>query len=121
MWALFEAGYIRLVDHSDGMGIEPCLTRNERRTAMKKNKVMANYRRRIVRARWIWSLMTGLETRRWALFGRGALESARCTGSVRAAGGAGSPRLSGQGVGAEKARGDAAANQGQGVPSPDLL
>jgi hypothetical protein len=48
MWALFEAGYIRLVSHSDGMGVEPCLTRNERRTAAKKNKVMVNYRRRSV-------------------------------------------------------------------------
>ena len=47
MWALFEAGFIRLVSHSDSMGIELCLSRNERRAAAKKNKLLANYRRRI--------------------------------------------------------------------------
>jgi hypothetical protein len=47
MWALFEAGFIRLVNHSDGTGVEPCLSRNERRAAAKKNKLLANYRRRI--------------------------------------------------------------------------
>ena len=45
MWALFEAGFIRLVGHGDGMGIEPCLGRTERRTAAKQNRPLANYRR----------------------------------------------------------------------------
>jgi hypothetical protein len=45
MWALFEAGFIRLVSHSDSMSIELCLSRNERRAAAKKNKLLANYRR----------------------------------------------------------------------------
>jgi hypothetical protein len=47
MWALFESGLIRPVSDSDGMGIEPCLSRNERRAAARKNKLLADYRRRI--------------------------------------------------------------------------
>jgi hypothetical protein len=55
MWALFEAGFIRLVSHSDSMGIEPCLSRNERRAGREEEQVAGQlpevHRRRRVRSR----------------------------------------------------------------------
>ena len=45
-WALFEHGFVRLVGDRDNLGIEPCISRNERRAAAKPNRVLASYRRR---------------------------------------------------------------------------
>ena len=49
-WILFEQGYFRLVNEGDdaSLGIEPCYSRNERDAAMKQNRPLADYRRRVI-------------------------------------------------------------------------
>ena len=49
-WVLFEQGYFRLVNEGDdaSLGVEPCYSRNERNAAMKQNRRLADYRRRVI-------------------------------------------------------------------------
>ena len=49
-WVLFEQGYFRLVNEGDdaSLGVEPCYSRNERDAAMKQNRRLADYRRRVI-------------------------------------------------------------------------
>ncbi len=63
-WTLFEHGFVRLVGDRDNLGIEPCISRNERRAVAKQNRLLASYRRRIAEGAlpgretehpaWIW-------------------------------------------------------------------
>ena len=48
-WTLFEQGYFKLVNEGDdaSLGIEPCYSCNERHAAMKQNRRLADYRRRV--------------------------------------------------------------------------
>jgi hypothetical protein len=52
-WSVYERGLVRLVDYPDrdSLGVEPCESRNERRTAARQNKLLASYRRRLVEAK----------------------------------------------------------------------
>ena len=49
-WTLFEQGYFKLVNEGDdaSLGVEPCYSRNERDAAMKQNRRLADYRRRVI-------------------------------------------------------------------------
>ena len=49
-WVLFEQGYFKLVNEGDdaSLGVEPCYSRNERDAAMKQNRRLADYRRRVI-------------------------------------------------------------------------
>ena len=50
-WALFEGGFIRLVDDGTHMGIEPCgRNRAERRMQAQKNRPLVELKRRMDRA-----------------------------------------------------------------------
>ena len=48
-WTLFEQGYFKLVNEGedDSVGVEPCYSCNERHAAMKQNRRLADYRRRV--------------------------------------------------------------------------
>jgi hypothetical protein len=47
-WALFEAGFTRLVAHDDEVGIEPCRDRAEQRAQTKRNRPLVELRRRLL-------------------------------------------------------------------------
>ena len=49
-WTLFEQGYFKLVNEGDdaSLGVEPCYSQNARHAAMKQNRRLADYRRRVI-------------------------------------------------------------------------
>jgi hypothetical protein len=48
IWTLFEEGYLKLAGTDDNLGIVPCHSDDERRTAAEQNKPLADYRRRVI-------------------------------------------------------------------------
>ena len=49
-WTLFEQGYFKLVNEGDdaSLGVEPCYSHIARHAAMKQNRRLADYRRRVI-------------------------------------------------------------------------
>jgi hypothetical protein len=49
-WTLFEQGYFKLVNEGDdaSLGVEPCYSHIARHAAIKQNRRLADYRRRVI-------------------------------------------------------------------------